>query len=328
MHRHTSSKPSSKSTSSSSLPRSSSSKDSTSSYQVYSHYIQPGLGKPYKNYSDRPMAPRSHEAKKPRLIEQQQQPELITSEQTNLADDFFIRTFIGVDSFDCENIFTNLINNDILLVCLNANTKRNFCFKGKCSLGLLYGRVQINGYYLDSFKWFDLYSPETNSFLSILNANQIFQDSISNELDFGSFSQNIKTCLNMDNDLYSSIESNFLDFLNKNQFSTDTCSLIAIKPLKSQMCNYLNYFENFQHIYQSLPGTTQSHQNGSNFNNNSNDLDFQLSKFGIYPIPVNYFNAVHIENQDEKNVIDQLLNQHNQNDIECNTLFLLLLNLS
>ena len=80
-----------------------------------------------------------------------------------------------------ENLFFDLIDKDLLFVSLEFGPnvpvkKSSFSFKGKCMTSLLWGQVQINGYSLrvnsnDNLKWFEVYSPETNAFLSIKSAN-------------------------------------------------------------------------------------------------------------------------------------------------------------
>lgn len=221
-------------------------------------------------------------------------------------EDTLIQTFIGSNTFECDNVFADLISQDLVLVCLESkskNEKNSFCFKGKCSLRLIHGEVQINGYYLknDTHKWVDLYSPETNSYLSIANSrssNEMDQIDVSSDL-----LNKIKDCLSLT--LENSMDQKLQDFLQKNNFSPNSSSLFILRSLKSQFCNYISYFENFQHIYQSqLVG---SKNDIVNLNLNSSEIDSLMAKLGIYPVPSNFFNAIHVESLEEKTVVNEIL---------------------
>ena len=231
--------------------------------------------------------------------------------KTEMPCDPYASTFIGLDTFSCKNIFLDLIDSDLVLVNLDSRSKKNnFCFKGNCSIGLICGQIKINGYVLKrlSFenenqqKWFDLYSPETNSYLSIINNRDESQTNDENSLDAEYVIMQIKlnTGLNIDNQM----EMKIREFLVQAQFSSNTSSVFVLRPLKAHMCNYLSYFENFQHVYQSPSALISSDDDK---NQNLANFDAKLEKFNIFPIGSEHFNAIHLEREEEVAIFNEIL---------------------
>lgn len=102
----------------------------------------------------------------------------------------------------------------------------------------------------------------------------------------------LKSILNIEN--FEEIEANLDRFLVSNHFNSKTSSLVAVGPLKSQICNYLSYFPNFQVLYHSK----------------STDQDqtiARLMKFGLYPVlnPSMAFN----ETDEMSSVVEDILNK-------------------
>ena len=172
-------------------------------------------------------------------------------------------SFVGIDSFDAsDEIFSDLIDQDILLICLDSRkslNKENFSFKGSCSMSLLHGHVQINGFQIKNVeldpvkikpaKWYELHSPETNSFIAVLNkSNEVLDEQMLSANFVEALLNKIKTLLNLDTQIFDNLN----EFLHKNDFSFSTSSLIAFAFLKSQMCNYISSFPNFKHVYKQI----------------------------------------------------------------------------
>lgn len=103
------------------------------------------------------------------------------------------------------------------------------------------------------------------------------------------------------------MEVNFSNFLADNQFDENTSSLIVISHLKSQMCNYLSYFQNFQIVYHSK--STASNYSNDKLTSSSvvDDLETKLTKIGVYPI-LNDISSIHQQTEEEALVIDEILN--------------------
>jgi hypothetical protein len=228
--------------------------------------------------------------------------------------DPYASTFVGLDTFSCKNVFLDLVESDLVLVNLDSSSvKNNLCFKGRCSIGLIHGQVKVNGYVLKrlgfenstQFKWFDLYSPETNSYLSILNNRNESHENDNNEntqeIDYLSMQIRANTGLEFDNQL----ELKLREFLKQNKFNSSTSSLFVLRALKSHMCNYLSYFENFQHVYQSPSALVSNIADDKN--QNLVNFDAKLEKLNMFPIGSEHFNAIHLERDEEIAVVNEIL---------------------
>ncbi|RNA00906.1 hypothetical protein BpHYR1_015647 [Brachionus plicatilis] len=197
-----------------------------------------------------------------KLVENQEQKE------ANISD-----SFIGVNSFNCDNFFAELANFGLLIVCLEGNSdfaKNNFSFKGRCSINLLCGCIQINGFKIDTTqdKWHDVFSPESNSYLTIINK----QENNSNlSVPYPNILSKIQIICQTAID--SSIEEKIRDFLNIYQTKIDSNELAKDNI---SMCNIMN-------------------------------------KFGIFPIPDQYFHGIHLENENEKEVVREVLAESRKN---------------
>lgn len=94
------------------------------------------------------------------------------------------------------------------------------------------------------------------------------------------------------------IEASLVDFLAvENQFNPKTSSVIAITVLKSQMCNYLSYFPNFQWVYHSKLNEAKSTQ--------ADDINYKLAKFDLYSVANP--NLIFNESDDLVTIIDDIL---------------------
>jgi hypothetical protein len=231
-------------------------------------------------------------------------------------------SFVGVDAFDSsEEIFSDLIDQNLILICLDSerrSRKERFCFKGCCSFGLIYGHVQTNGYKIKNtelnpnefmrspLKWFELYSPETNSYLNVSNKqNENIDPNNVPENAADSLIQKIITNLNVT----TPIEDRLRDFLGRNDFSLSSSSLIAVTFLKSQLANYINYFDNFKTVYQ------QTSKSDAENRAQAVKLTARLAKGGIFPVSEENLNAVHTESSEENAIVDQLIGKaSNQNE--------------
>ncbi|CAF0868791.1 unnamed protein product [Brachionus calyciflorus] len=285
-------------TSKSESSNSSNSKKKPNQYKIYSTYIQ--------NYDQN-----DSQVKKLKLNEQKETRVECSEEEMEQEEpkQDFSESFIGLKTFQYENVFTDFANNDYLIICLEKNSgKNNLLFKGRCSFALLFGFVQINGFEINDHqsKWYQLYSPETNSHLAILN-KQDMPGSEFNELEYQNILRKLRNNFNLNIEAISN--DKFREFLVKNNFHTGTSSLLVIRPLKSQLCNYICYFDNFQQVYQNSLGFNENEINRSDMN----QFDCSLHKFGIFPVSEEFFNAVHIENDNERLVIEEVLLDSDKN---------------
>ena len=286
--------------------------------QVYSNYIQPNLqNRNTNNFNNKPQSSFKTNGttfiKKPKFnqeVKENNSHDLNSLENQEILhsqnDDelnAYLSSFIGVNTFQSENVFLDLIQKDMILISLdtqNKSKKNNFCFKGKCSIALVYGQLGINGYHLNTnlteqSKWFDLYSPETNSFLSIINKHETKE--ASNLVVEQQFLINrIKQLAQINSNEF---DQNLQLFLN--DFSSNTSSLFLIRGFKSQICDYLGYFENFQKIYNSYSGFDSIEKS----NGNQNETDVKFSHLGLYVVTEHNFNAVLIESDEEKRVANE-----------------------
>ena len=287
--------------------------------QVFTSYVQSNEregNKKYQtankhnqqSYHQRNDTNKKEPIKKPKMDSLNTVPKEVGIVDESLIDSCF-STCIGLQTFEsaAKNIFTDFIENDLILVCLDSRQqfKNKFCFKGKCKFTLIHGQININGYDIKSSQlldsqnessgWFDLYSPETNSYLSLSNAQTI--ETNSNQMDENqneTLAKKIifKCNLNIDNSLYLKLK----EFIIRNEFSTGSSSLFALKNLKSQICDYLSYYDNFHHLYQSGIGLTKQQ-----------DFDSKLAKIGIFPVDAENFGAIKIERTEEKQITKEIL---------------------
>ena len=289
--------------------------------QVYSNYIQPNLQSNTKGSNDKFQKAASYSdiIKKPKLNQ-----ETTASKTSNLDNSMdnqinqcdpalmnYLNSFLGINTFESENLFLDLIENDLALICLDHETKskkNNFCFKGRCSIALVYGKLNINGYELkanlnDSAKWFDLYSPETNSFLSISNKLNLNEN-----LTAANLEQQQNVLINRIQfltqiELSQFPEKNLRLFLR--DFMSNTSSLFLLRGLKSKIQNYFGYFDNLKQIYKSY----SSKESQSELENH---IDIKLSHLGLYPVADYNFNAVFVETDDEREIVLEFANLNNQ----------------
>lgn len=90
--------------------------------------------------------------------------------------------------------------------------------------------------------------------------------------------------------------------------------MVALAPLKSQLCNYLSYFPNFQVIYhsKSSPVLSTHDENKTTSAVHGNEINAKLAKFGIYP--VTNLTSVFNETEEIVTAFKDILNQSNAND--------------
>ena len=266
--------------------------------QVYSSYIQPDLKRMPKKqvkspHSDKPDEKRSK-------LDATLTSSLNKSEEKNdLMLESFMSSFIGIETFSCPNIFIDQTLPDVAIIVLSKESGReNFCFKGKCLFSLLSGNVEINGYKVNSeldsieFKarWLDLNSPETNGFLSVVNRRKSVIGSLQED-------HAIKTLTNrLSLSLGAEIGNELMPKLNEffNQFSIYSSSVFVVTLQNASVCNYLTYFENFKHVYNTVMRDVS-------------EIDSRMAKMRIFPVREQYFNSVHVTSNEERNVVEQIL---------------------
>jgi hypothetical protein len=228
------------------------------------------------------------------------------SERTILLQQEFGKQFLGVNRFECEHVFGDLLDENLLLVNLDSN-KVGFCFKGACSISLIHGHLQVNGFQMraqldqssSSLKWYDLYSPESNSFLTVLNKKQpseMHDTMEESQADFTHLSRSIYFSLALNRD-FDSFDRSLKEFLQK--FPTNSSSLFVLKALNSQMCNYFGYFENFHSVYHAASSGVELNRQ------KSSHVDEKLTQMGIFPISSEHFNAIHLEQEEEKFIMSK-----------------------
>jgi len=241
------------------------------------------------------------------------------SERTILLQQEFAKRYVGVNRFECENVFTDLLDENLLLVNLDSS-KHGFCFKGTCSISLIYGHLQVNGFQMravidessSNLKWYSLYSPESNSFLTVLNKQEISQVNEEEEamtgegesqIDLSLVSRRIYLSLNLKRD-FDAFDKSLKGFLQK--FCIKSSSLFVLKAFNSQLCNYFGYFENFHSVYQAT-------LSGIEFNRQkSSQVEEKLAQMGIFPISSELFNAIHVEQEEEKSIINKFSEKNGQ----------------
>ena len=230
-------------------------------------------------------------------------------------------SYLGIEHFDDEHVCVALADRDCILVHLNSSRKLNFCFKGKCSVWLVHGQVETSGFRLvgeqqqqPQARWYDLYSPETNSFASISNLATANASASTNEqaeselLVHQHVVDKLKLALGGFN---AASEENLFRFLSDTRYSPALhhSSLLAIRPLHSPMCNYLSYFDNFQHVYHSPTNALrqQQQQQQQQHTPESRVITAFLERFGVYPIPAAHFNAVRVTSDEESHNVAQII---------------------
>ena len=280
--------------------------------QIYSTYIQQNADQIQLNdhKAHNKYATNNDYIKKPKLT----QPESKFSHENNpkiskLEVDEEESTCIGLETFNYANVF--LIKSNYMLVCFDDSSKmKSLSFKGKCSLLSLYGSLSINGYNLKKNlsqpqeKWFDLYSPETNSFVTVLNRadQEPFKEYVTltneqlKEVLIKQIFNYAQICPN------ETLTANLESYLT--HFQLKKASLFLLKSLNSPMCNYINYIENFQQVYQLPTANCQA----------TNEIDSELIRMGIYPVMTQNFNKIHRESIEEKLVCDEILQTQSESD--------------
>lgn len=211
---------------------------------------------------------------------------------------------IGINSFESENMM--IINDEYLLVSLDNQTKSNqFCFKGKCSVSLVYGHIGIAGYNLKrklsdrptSTKWFDLFSPETNSFISI--NNKLENTSPNEEINLPA-TKLAEVLVNLiKNSLNTKLETSAVgpklnSFLSKS--SPNSTSLFLVRSLNSHMCNYMGYIDNFKQVYQMKCADVKV----------MGETDRTCAQLGLFPISMQSYKSVHQESNEERIICEEI----------------------
>lgn len=236
-----------------------------------------------------------------------------------LNEDF---KFIGVDTFNeaallCDlndfnddqqqqvNRAESIVDLDENFIVLTLDTNEIFCFKGKISIKLIYGCVEINGYYIDSAqlkhrqRYFNLFSPDTHSHLSIVNKSiqQIGLDPVGDDdkaqiiaLIFNELS-NLNKNFKQNARIYDKLNS----YLNEN-FNKKCKSIVILKKFKSKLCNYLTHFDNFKNMYQS--------SNLVSYIMSPNDIEF--ASMGVYPINSSTNKSIVALNTDDFNKLNEI----------------------
>ena len=240
-------------------------------------------------------------------------------------------TVIGLNTFYCENVFP-LDKNHLLisLDCKNKSKKNSFCFKGKCSIAMIHGHlgkyrlifdykmlifksmfIGITGFNLKNSSidsqslpnWHDLYSPETNSFLSITNKQNPESHSENLDIDAKNHAMNKLSYLiqvSINQEFTEPMIQQMTEFLF--DISLETSSLFILRNLNSHVCNYLNYIDNFKQIYQ-VKSTDAL-----------NDIDSRFYQLGVYPISLQSYQATHRESDEEKVILNEIMNFKNESD--------------
>lgn len=239
-----------------------------------------------------------------------------------------------------ENIFFQLADRDLLVLMLDNPTKStsasssssSFSFKGKCKMGVMWGQVDLNGYSIrssinndqppTSIRFFEMFSPESNSFLTIRNgspqskkrkatdSNESLQE-INNRDYKQVLVEQMKGLLN--SDISDEVQAKFFEFLLSSHFNPKTSSLVAITPLKSHLCSYMSYFPNFQMVYNSFKPLQHNTNVSSSSTTNSNEMFAKLAKFGLYQV----VNSSLVFNQTDEfvKVVDDILNGGEASDV-------------
>lgn len=148
-------------------------------------------------------------------------------------------------------------------------------------------------------KWYDLYSPETNSFIRISTKQTAEQDGSVDGL-YDSLLDLMKY-LTRQSDLQQSLELALQQFL-RNMSPTCQTSLFLVRNLNSQMCNYLNYIDNFKQVYQMQCGDMKE----------LSDTDRSFAQLGLFPIT----NSYQCESSEDRAACDLMMsfNQETAND--------------
>lgn len=264
-----------------------------------------------KTYVKYPKKNNANSFKKPKYTEasdfnssSSQHETINESEKSDEHETNPVNPIIGLNTFEFENIF--MINNEYMLVSLDSQTKskaNQFCFKGKCSILLIYGFLGIAGFNLKKLsdqgisKWYDLFSPETNSYISITNKlDKIINEKVTlpqekvSEVLYNLIKSSLKNQVDIAMH-YTKLNSFLKDF------SINTSSLFLIRSLNSHMCNYLNYIDNFKQVYQTRYIEMKS----------LNETDKNISQLGLFPISLQVFKSVHFESIEEKNICEEIL---------------------
>ena len=149
-------------------------------------------------------------------------------------------------------------------------------------------------------KWYDIYSPETNSFVRISNkleSNSSGMDSSIENL-YSSLVDLIKQLTKQ-----ADVQSHDLalkQFLT--QVSSMAASLFLVGNLNSHMCNYMSYIDNFKQIYQMQYADLKE----------LSDTDRSFAQLGLFPI----HNSYQTESDQDRAVCNEILNFNQESTSE------------
>lgn len=210
----------------------------------------------------------------------------ITSEKKHLPTEL---QYFSFDSIKSSNIYDDLIDNHAVMVIVEDH--QAICFKGRIKVQVLSGCVEINGHKIGAKNsYFDVYSPESNSFISIKNCN--FQNEY---VDIMTLSQRFVCDLNIDNLNQDKFE-NVKQFITKYSLMPKS-SLLIFKKLDSKLVNYISYFESYKQLYENY-----GQKNSSS----------KFSHLGLYPVDVTETKKILNFTLTDQVIIDRIVND-NQN---------------
>ena len=230
------------------------------------------------------------------------------------------QSYIGIDTFTNENMFFEFVENELIVAALDSH--ENFCFKGRASICVLYGSVEVNAYKMDaSDKFYDLYSPDCNSFLvlSALNAQSPQNEANSLNAIFQFIMSHVNADMNKEQELSDEDMKAMHDKANALKDYLDAfreknlTSLFVLRKLKSQLCNYLNHFENYNQLYQSYNYKLYLNETSPNFTttNPATNADINFAHLDLYAVDSRQYdlrNKLLKQTKAEKNIIDYIIN--------------------
>lgn len=144
-------------------------------------------------------------------------------------------------------------------------------------------------------QWYDLYSPETNSFIRISTKQSTGQGGSVEGL-YHSLVDLIRH-LTKQTDMQQSQELALQQFL-ANISPTCQTSLFLVRNLNSHMCNYLNYIDNFKQVYQMQCGDMKE----------LSDTDRSFAQLGLFPIT----NSYQSESSEDRAACDLIMNYNQE----------------
>jgi len=140
-------------------------------------------------------------------------------------------------------------------------------------------------------EWRDLYSPETNSFLSIKNKAE--SRPVPDKAALFALIKHSLTRYGRESNLGTE-EAALSAFLENS--CLQTASLLLVRRLESTVCSYLGYIDNFQQVYRvkaagGVSGLTDS----------------SLAQMGVFPISAQAYLGVHTEREEERRVCSEII---------------------